>query len=254
MADGTKITPDIGAIAQFGETMLELQQHHARGASRATGKMAGAITLGMTGTSEAQTLRDSYGHILECQRTGEEDLSRCFESLMYAAVIMTANYRQGDKAQAAAMNVNALWDVFTPAAGTPSIARDAAKAEAAAADRAAGQFAQQREDYFHPAAAADRAAGQFARQREDYFHPAAAAKGGQHATAEHRTDEAYLHPGSPAAIGEEQAKRITAWEQQHVPAPESPQEQVRLFDKAYKRDIPNPWPTVFVPHPHAPGT
>jgi hypothetical protein len=126
-----KTTVDIHAQAAFGQAMLlDVLTHYESGVAAAMSKMS-AAEVGMSGTNEAQTFGAWYSQeLMGACGSFLKDSRQGIESLSNAAIIEAANYRQGDLSQAQALDD--VLKAFNPAAGTPSVATDAAKAEAQA--------------------------------------------------------------------------------------------------------------------------
>lgn len=126
MADESKV--DIDALVTFGQKMGDVLKTYGTATGPALSK-AGAASVGLVGTNEAQTFRDWYDQaILEAAGKFMQDSTHAVQSFMYSSIIMAANYRTGDLSQAAALND--VMGAFDPKDGTPSIATEQAKADA----------------------------------------------------------------------------------------------------------------------------
>lgn len=139
---GDESNVNIDALAAFGvKDIPQVLNDYASETAVAMSKV-GAAVPGLSGTSEGQTFSDWHVAALEAMRSFMQDSIAGFRSLSCGAIVEAANYRTGDLSQAQALQ--GVLDAFNPPAGS---------AQSVAAETAQSEFAQSREEYFHPTSA-----------------------------------------------------------------------------------------------------
>lgn len=126
MADQSKVNIDAltafaGQVAGFspGKDAGGMLKDYSTGMQSPASQVGGAI-VGFLGTNEAKTLQDwYYKECLESLNSFTEDVVKGLESLGSAAIIMAANYREGDLSQAQAMND--VIGAFNPGKGQQTV-------------------------------------------------------------------------------------------------------------------------------------
>jgi hypothetical protein len=116
MAEHTKV--NVAALANFGtKTAEQTFKSYASGAGALAANRAGE-TIGRVGTNEARTFQAYYQGMTEALGYFQRDSGKGFQALGFGAVVMAANYHQGDLSQAKAMDdINAM---FEPTPGKPA--------------------------------------------------------------------------------------------------------------------------------------